>query len=273
MAETEDIMSDEERNGRQMFTGMDEVRRVWRRQRLKSMGIFSLFMVGGVVGLVVLSYVNFDSSPRRTFASGDELFLYRLISAPTSLMDLLSQCVVVLCFCIGFFKFFVHFGKLISGPPKASRNPEKSIRQFFNAALVAAGTIDRSSVAVEALCYLTPEAAAAAGGWDGFRKYWTDKNKEIVEALLKKQGFEQSNSTVASVRKLGSAIDSNRYSVTIHFAGKSGDGTMGRPVRTYGPWPYLVECSVTERDGRYYMASSEWNGRPEASVEVKPANG
>lgn len=248
---------------RSAFT--DELRGIWRKQRLKSMGIFSLFMIGGIVGLIVLSYIGSGSSSRSTFSSAQEAFLHRLIGAPQGIMDLLARGAVAICFFIGLYQFLVNFGKLLAGPPKANKNPEQTIRQFFDACLVAAGSLDRSAVGVEALACLTPEAVAAAGGWDGFNKYWTAKNKEIVDTLLKKQPFEQSRVSVASVQEVAGADGEQRYAITVEFRGKSGDGTVGRPVLNFGPWAYRQECCVTERNGRWYLTSGEWNGSPETS--------
>jgi hypothetical protein len=243
----------------------DELRGIWRKQRLKRMGIFSLFMIFGVVGLIVLTLISSHSSFRQSFSSGQEAFLYHLIGAPQSIMDLLAKGAVLVCFVIGLFGVLADFGKLLAGPPKASKSPERTIRQFFDACLVAAGSLNRSAVDVGALAFLTPETVAAAGGWDGFNKYWTAKNKEIVDALLKKQPFEQSRFSVTSVRKVAGDDREQRYMVTVEFSGKSGDGTVGRPVRSFGPWPYRLECSVTQRDGRWYLTSGEWNGSPETS--------
>jgi hypothetical protein len=235
-------------------TSKDEFVAVWRQQRLKAIGVFSIFIVGGIIGFFVVGAIG----------RGEQ-------SNPVSrLMNLVAMGAVVFALGLGVWKVLSNAAKLMLGPPKAATTPEESLKKFYSASLVAAGSLDQSKVQADALAYLHPDAVARIGGWSGFEQHWVSANTQVVEYLrtICKSPLTQSRFEIRDVRKLASGNGSNRFQVTLAFTVISGVDNPGfSRATTLGPWLYTAEHEMLNDDGRWYLAAAEWAGVPQQPAQ------
>lgn len=233
----------------------DEFVAVWRQQRLKSIGLFSIFIVGGVIGFFMIGAIGRGEQTNPNPVS--------------RLMNFAAMGAVVFAFGLGVWKVLSNAVKLMLGPPKAAETPEESLRNFNSASLVAAGSLDQSKVQADAIAYLHEDAIARIGGWSGLERHWVSANTQVVEYLKSvcKSPLTQSRFEIRDVKKLGSGNGSNRFQVTLAFSAISGVDNPGfSRATTLGPWLYVAEHEMLNTDGRWYLAAAEWPGVPQQPI-------
>ena len=154
--------------------------------------------------------------------------------------------------------------KLGVKPSQGGRSPIQALNKFYSSVLISRGTI-YSKVQAEAMFFLHQNAVTAIGGWTGFEKYWTGVNNQIFGQLtsLCKNAPTGTSFEVRSIKPVTTSPDNKRFLVTISFQTKYDKQNIVGVYDTFteGPWTYTAENDMVMENGRWYLASAEWNGR------------
>lgn len=156
--------------------------------------------------------------------------------------------------------------KLGVKPSRGGSSPNQALTKFYSNVLVSKGTI-YSKVQAEAMFVLHPSAVTSIGGWKGFETYWTGVNNQIFTHLRSvcKNYPTGTRAEVTSVKPVAASPDNKRFLVTISFQTKYDKQNLVGVYDTFteGPWKFIAENEVVMEDGRWFVASAEWAGRPQ----------
>lgn len=168
---------------------------------------------------------------------------------------------------------------LLSGPPKARKNPSKSVQTFF--AFLSSDDDDniRDDYLITLSNYvsLTKEARQAIGELEGFTKHWADTKKAIKETameipvnpakeeLLKSTEKHWTNPVVTSKVKI-TGDSTASYEVVISckvefwkYNMKDGQ-RVSYSVLDEGEHVYHMSGQLIRIDGRWYFSDGHWSG-------------
>jgi len=233
-----------------------EVNRIWKSQKLKQLGLWTMFVIGSIVGLIVVTMFCTDKPSESIQATTwSDAFVRRAISAPKDMMNLLLYGALALAFMTGFSNGIRTIVRIILGPPKAGKTAEKSVELFFGSVLIAAGSMNMGKVRADGLYMLAPEAIKQIGGWTGCRSYWDGVNQVIIDRLSQlSTSFSQTrfSTPVSTVNILSE--DTCRINCVINFRTIRDQGSNQVSL---GSWEFLTDCPLRKIDGRWYLTSAQ----------------
>ncbi len=240
----------------------ETVFKIWMGQRLKGSAIGAGCVILGVVILVIYKLSGAGAEFFQESHNVAEDALHGARGGPAVMAAMLGMFIGF----IGAVVILVHVVKVLLGPPKAGKKPNRTIDRFYKSAL---GEIDLPFVHglggiidVAAFACLLNSAKQEIGGWTGFVKYWKRINNDL-KSVLKSNSLNaahaQTTRRVKSIRT-GPEIEGRAsYEVDIAFSVNSKESSSGK-MKRLGPYLYTAKGETVRVGNRWYLSSGRWNG-------------
>ena len=230
----------------------------WTNEKYKTIAI----CVGGFLLGVVSLYFSSSSSNQ------NGSLIENMISAPKNFLTLIFVLVMLACVVITPLVLVISLINLVMGIPKAPKNPEKTVRNYYLKSINQNGNLPK--VDASAFLLLLDQAKNQFNDVNGFIEYYKDVIGNIQNDIasqfqsVAKVGLigaiGQNSYSIKKVNELSASQYLKTFEVYIEAVHKIQTSVAPEAYKTLGSVLIKEVCTVANVGERWYLTSGSWTG-------------